>query len=216
MPKGDSSDIMMRFLDQVGQPIVAEGRAKLISSETQNPLLVGFKNPYIFEIDTFSFRAGRKDNSLDRTGTQRDLRNAAHANQFGHANSAGYRDSHAGKSGFPGDLQPTQFTRSIDASSPVLMQKCIDREFFKRISLIKRRSTGGPAAGEVFLRLDFFHALLKDVQWSNEDEVQETCQFICRGVCINYRPQLPDGSLGARIEEYWSMVPNDTTAPPLA
>jgi hypothetical protein len=96
------------------------------------------------------------------------------------------------------------------------MQKCIDRAFFKRISLIKRRSTGGPAAGEIFLRLDFFHALLTNVQWSNEDEVQETCHFICRAVCINYRPQLPNGSLGARIEEYWSMVPNHTSAPPLA
>jgi hypothetical protein len=96
------------------------------------------------------------------------------------------------------------------------MKKCIDREMFQRISLIKRRATGGPAAGEVFLRLDFLEALLTDVQWNNNDEVEETCEFICRHVCINYRPQLPDGSLGASVQGYWSMVPNETTAPPLA
>ncbi len=111
MSKGDSSDIMMRFLDQLGQPIVAEGRAKLISSETENPLLVGFNNPYIFEIDRFTFTAGRKDNSPNPTGKRGDPRNATHANQSAQMIPAGHRDPHAGKSGFPGDLQPTSFTR---------------------------------------------------------------------------------------------------------
>jgi type VI protein secretion system component Hcp len=216
MPKEDSSDIMMRFLDQRGQPIVAEGRAKLISTEKDNPLLIGFKNPYIFEIDRFTFSAGRKDNAPGLTGKPGKPGTVRQGNQL--ANSVPVSQHHglkAGKSGFPGDLQPTSFTRSIDASSPVLIQNCIDRAHFERISLIKRRPTGGPAAGEVFLRLDFLHALITDVQWSNDDEVQETCKFICRRVCINYRPQLPDGSLGAPVQGYWSMVPNDTISPPL-
>jgi type VI protein secretion system component Hcp len=216
MPKEDSSDIMMRFLDQLGQPIVAEGRAKLISTEKDNPLLVGFKNPYVFEIDRFTFSAGRKDNTPAQAGKPGKAGAGRQGNQSALPVAAGHHDPQAGKSGFPGDLQPTSFTRSIDASSPVLIQKCIDRALFKRISLIKRRSTGGPVAGEVFLRLDFLDALITDVQWSNEDEVQETCEFICRRVCINYRPQLPDGSLGAPVQGYWSMVPNDTTSPQLA
>jgi type VI protein secretion system component Hcp len=215
MPKGDSSDIMMRFLDQSGHSVVAEGRALLKSSEKENPLLIGFKNPYVFEIDTFSLTAGRKSDTPDQTGKRSDPRTAAHANRSVQTVPLGHKPPHAVLSGFPGDLQPTRFTRQIDASSPVLMQKCIDKEVFKRISLIKRRSTGGPAAGEVFLRLDFIEALLIDVSWSNDDEVKEECEFVCRRVCINYRPQLPDGTLGAAVPGFWSMVTNETTPPPL-
>jgi type VI protein secretion system component Hcp len=210
MPTGDSSDIMMRFLDQYGKPVVAESRVQLISSETENPLVIGFQNPFIFEIDRFTLRAGGKSSDQHQTGKRSGPRTAAHANQAIQDHGA----KHTGLSDFPGDLQPTHFTRRIDASSPVLMQKCIDREIFKRISLIKRRSTGGQAAGEVFLRLDFIEAMLKRVSWSNDDEVKEDCEFICRRICINYRPQLPDGSLGARIEKYWSTVPNETKPPP--
>ena len=51
--------------------------------------------------------------------------------------------------------------------------------------------------------------LLINIDWSEDDEVKEDVEFIARSVTINYRPQLPDGSLGASIQAFWSMVPND-------
>ena len=47
------------------------------------------------------------------------------------------------------------------------------------------------------------------MDWSNDDEVEETCRLICRSVTINYRPQLPDGTLGALVPAFWSMAPGD-------
>lgn len=114
--------------------------------------------------------------------------------------------------GFPVDLAPVSFTRVIDKTSKDLIQSCIDSESFEKITLIKRKSSGiqnisgEVGSGDVFLRVDFIGCLIIKVDWDNDDKVTETVDFICRTVSIRYRPQLPDGSLGATKTGFYTMV----------
>jgi type VI protein secretion system component Hcp len=213
-----ASDLMMKFVHNT-KPIAGESTAKLISSEgSSNPLLTGFKPGFMFEVDRFTFRAGIVDDEPGTTGPQGNTtapgNNKNAKPTKGRPAIGGFQSFRAGKAHkYPGDVQPISFTRSIDASSPILIQNCINKISYDSATLIKRKAAGGPAAGEVFLRMDFLGVLVINVDWSNDDEVEETCQFICRSVTISYRPQLPSGLLGATVPGFWSMVAGDTQAP---
>jgi type VI protein secretion system component Hcp len=220
MAQGDASDLMMKFVLH-GKPITAEGKSDLsLGDSASSPLLKGFIPGCVFEIDRFTFKAGiLDDDAAARTAagntTPQQAGNAPKPNTpASRTPRGGYQGWRAGKkSKYPADLQPVSFTRSIDASSSLLIQNCIDCVSYDRATLIKRKAAGSAAAGEVFLRLDFIGVMVIGVDWSNDDEVEETCQFICRSVTISYRPQLPNGSLGAVVPGFWSMVPGETIAP---
>jgi type VI protein secretion system component Hcp len=209
----EGSDLIMKFNDEHNKPIKAESTTRLLFSSNQQ-LLTGFKEGYMFEVDRFNFQAGIAD---DSTKTNAKQPNAQAKNAKGAGTIAapgGFQAWRAGKMvHYPVDMQPVSFTRAIDAASQVLMQNCIDCKGYKRASLIKRKAVGGKAAGEVYLRFDFINVLVISIDWSNDDEVEETCHFICRSVTISYCPQLPDGSLGAIIPGFWPMVPTDTQPP---
>ncbi len=113
---------------------------------------------------------------------------------------------------YPVDLKPVEFSRLVDRSSLILLDHCIKRTVFKSATLIKRKAAGGPASGEVFLRFDFHHVLLKSVEWSNDAPIEEEIEFVCRAVTLNYKPQLPDGSLGAPIHVFWKSPTDDKTS----
>ena len=220
MPQGDSSDLIMKIERSKGVWIPAESTTRLDSLEgSSNPLLAGFKKNYMFEIDRFSFRAGT---SGDESGGQnaaknqpKPLKGAKTPPTLAAVAAKGeYQAWRAGKSlQYPVDLQPSSFTRPIDSASTIMMQDCIDCFSYERASLIKRKAAGGAAAGEVFLRIDFIGVLVINIDWSDDDEVSETCHFISRSITISYRPQLPDGTLGAVVPGFWSMVTGETIAP---
>jgi type VI protein secretion system component Hcp len=216
MAKGESSDLIMKFNDELG-PIRAEGRTKLLTQNRSNQLIKGFEQDYMFEIDRFSFQAGITDDSNKNNKQQQQPKgqNTKNAKSLSTIATPGeFQAWRAGKNvQYPVDVHPVSFTRSIDAASSLLMQSCIDCTGYRRATVIKRKAAGGPAAGEIFLRIDFINVLVISVDWSNDDEVEETCHFICRSVSISYCPQLPDGTLGAIIPAFWSMVPNDTPPP---
>ncbi len=107
---------------------------------------------------------------------------------------------------YPIDMDPIEFTRTLDRASSVLLQNCINRVNYASATLIKRRPTGGPAAGEAFLRIDFDTVLMTNIEWSDDIPIKETCKFVCRAVTVNYKPQLPDGSLGERVQGFWKMA----------
>ena len=210
MAQGEGSDLIMKFTDEYGNLIPGESTTKLVSSRPE--LLTGFQENFMFEVDRFSFSAG---GSGDPSKTNNQHPNASARNANGLATTAHpgrVQAPHSGK--YPIDVHPVSFTRSIDLASKLLMQNCIDCRSYKRASLIKRKSVGGAASGEVYLRFDFVNVLVISVEWSNDDEVEETCQFVCRSVVISYCPQLPNGSLGAIIPGFWSMDPK-APQPPL-
>jgi type VI protein secretion system component Hcp len=207
--QGDSSDLIMKFVLN-GSPIAAESTTRVVSSErTPNPLLKGFKQGYMFEVDEFGFKAGTTDDS-GNDGETKDKRKGKTSTLATSSRPGGYQAWRSGKAHkYPVDLQPIAFSRAIDAASSMLIQNCIDCTSYDSATIIKRKATGGLATGEVFLRLDFVGVLVTRIAWENDDVVKESCDFICRSVTISYRPQLPDGTLGAIVSGFWSMVPGE-------
>jgi type VI protein secretion system component Hcp len=186
MAMDNASDLFMTFIKN-GKPIEAASRTNFQPKGVSTRLLKDIKPGYVFEVSKFSFGAGTVDDS-----------------------GGGYQDWRGGKAiEYPVDMHPVTFTRTIDKSSAYFLQNCIDCEGYDRVILIKRKPVGKLAAGEPFLRFDFSNVLMVSVDWSNDDEVEETCQFIFRAVTISYRPQLPDGSLGAVVPAFWSMAPDE-------
>jgi type VI protein secretion system component Hcp len=114
-----------------------------------------------------------------------------------------------GSAGYPISVQPITFTRGIDRTSTVFLHHCIKSESFDSASLVKRKASGGNISGEPYLRLDFSSVLITNVSWSNDEPVQETVQFISRAITVRYRPQLPDGTLGAIIQKFYPMNPQE-------
>ena len=106
---------------------------------------------------------------------------------------------------YPVDMQPVQITRGIDKASIILLNKCIARTQFNSATLIKRKAAGTAAAGEIFLRYDFETVMITKIDWDEDDPIKEKISFICRAVTIHYKPQLPDGSLTAAVQGFWSM-----------
>lgn len=110
---------------------------------------------------------------------------------------------------YPVEFHPVTFSRRIDSGSMILMQNFLDVLYYDRVILIKRKAVGGASAGETFLRYDFSNVLVVSMDWGDDDEVEETCRFICRAVTISYRPQLPDGSLGAIVPAFFSLADDE-------
>jgi type VI protein secretion system component Hcp len=209
--KGDSSDdLIMKFVLN-GSPVAAESTTNLDPSQrSQNPLLKGFKQGHMFQVDEFSFKAGTIDDSMGDDEAEKKKGKKKGNSASASAKAGGYQEFRSGKAHkYPVDLQPITITRAIDAASSMLIQNCIDCTSYDSATIIKRKATGGVATGEVFLRLDFVGVLVTKISWENDDEVKESCEFIARSVTISYRPQLPDGTLGAIVSGFWSMVPGD-------
>jgi type VI protein secretion system component Hcp len=206
---GDSSDLIMKFVLN-GSPIAAESTTDVLSSQrSPNPLLNGFKPGHMFEVDEFSFSAGTHDDPSGN-GQPKEKRKGKASTVAANAMPGGYQAWRAGKAfKYPVDLQAIKFSRAIDAASSMLIQNCIDCTSYDSATIIKRKATGGIATGEVFLRLDFVGVLVTKISWENDDEVKESCEFITRSVTISYRPQLPNGTLGAIVSGFWSMVPGE-------
>ncbi len=115
-----------------------------------------------------------------------------------------------GQSKYPVSVQPITFTRAVDRTSTQLLHCCIKSDSFDSVTLVKRKAAGGGISGEPYLRLDFSGVLFTDIAWSNADPaVTETCKFISRAITVQYRPQLPDGSLGAILHGFYSMNPSE-------
>jgi type VI protein secretion system component Hcp len=227
---GETSDLIMKFVEEgsptgAGSAIPAESTTELLGAgATASRLLAGFEKGRIFEVRNFTFSAGllgdesgKSDNkegsSTRRSNDDNKAQDSNGKNKQGQravpqrGMFAGWRAGAART--YLTDLRPVTFTRAIDSASARLMQNCIDGKSYSSASLVKRKAAGTKAAGEVYLRLDFVGVLMTEMSWTNDDEVEEQCEFICRSVTISYRPQLPDGTLGAIVPGFWSMVPGE-------
>ncbi len=209
----EANDLLMKFVDSKGETVKGESGTDL--TVQPSAMTKGFEAGKMLEITSFSFAAGLQSDDQDETATMlsnfMESQNALAA-KFGarvvkppkSTRARQYtkfydREAHE----YPVDINPIQVKRFIDRSSSDLLQNCIRREVYKSASVIKRRAAGGPNSGEVFLRFDFTQVLMINVDWDNDDPIQETYTFVCRGISIRYLPQLPDGSLGAPVQATW-------------
>ncbi len=232
MASDDHSDLYMKFVIDgtapEGSAIAAEAQTKLISGRsTPDKLLKGFEQGHFMEVDNFNFTIGKtkstsaeKNKPLVVSGGQQAGGSQAGGAQGGARGQASPvivkpRPADSVGENDPGhvDPEPVSFDRSIDKASSILMDHLLNRKPFDHCTIIKRKAAGGPAAGEVYLRLDFTKVLIKHIGWSDDLEVKESIAFIYRTVTMHYRPQLPDGTLGGAVQGFWScMGSSDATA----
>ena len=223
------SDLIMKFVDDKGEAIPGECSTEVHLRKCD--MSKGFDKLKMFEVESFQFKTGldpddeetvkqRKEDERKRNEwklLQKSMQ-AQHLQNGGKGKislpdpprrtnpSGSFARFRAGAdTTYPVDISPIEFSRSIDISSSRLLQDCIKRRPYRSATLIKRRPTGGPLAGEIFLRFDFEKVLLTKVDVDNDDPIKVKCQFICRAVTIHYLPQLPDGSLGAPLQAFWTM-----------
>ena len=220
----NSTDLLMRFVLN-GVALEAESSSELeVKGRSRDPLLEGFQKGRMFEVTSFTFGTGIKDDDDGaQPGAAGKAGNTAQggnqggnqgSNQTGRAGKSAlgsfkkWRSGNGGRgSKYPADVHPVTFNRMIDRASSTLLQNCINRKTYDVATLVKRKAAGGPAAGEAYLRFDFQGVLMVGIDWDADDLVKEKCTFICRKVILQYKPQLPDGSLGSAIQGSWSMQP---------
>lgn len=230
MADDDISDLYMKFVLN-GSPIAGETRSEVQLSKSD--MTKDFKAGSMFEITSFTLSTGigtqdaedkkrKKEQASIVAGlkSQHDalvasMVSAKHPGPFPkfkppqtdrEMDYSKFRQG-AKDAKYPVDMDPIEFTRSLDRASSVLLQNCIKRVNYDSATLIKRRPTGTQSAGEVFLRIDFTKVLMTNIEWSDDQPIKETCKFVCRAVTIHYKPQLPDGSLGAAVPGFWTMSP---------
>lgn len=214
MANDEPSDLFVVFIKDK-EPVPTPSRTNF-DAESSGPVrfLRDVKAGCVFEVDKFSFGVGTVDdenpnnkNDKKKPEDGKKVDNAANRS----ANSSYKRWRTTGKAlGYPVEFQKVSFTRKIDSSSNGMMQNFLDVLYYDRIILFKRKATGSSAAGLAFVRFDFSNALMVSLDWSNDDEIEETCCFICRAVTISYRPQLPDGTLGAIVSAFFSFSDEET------
>lgn len=232
MAEGNISDLLMKFV-QAGQAI--EGESSSTLALTKGPMTSGFTPGQMFEVESFQFRAGVSGDDEDSVAANKayaqDKKQTARLNkqlQQTHRaagapgepvlfdvttpkpSAVGSFDKwRAGQDAkYPVDIAPVEFSRSIDKASAILLQNCIRRVTYDSATLIKRKAAGSASSGEVYIRFDFTGVLMTRIDWDDDVPVKEKCQFICRAVTVHYRPQLPDGTLGAPVQGFWTMSPD--------
>ena len=104
-----------------------------------------------------------------------------------------------------------EFTRIFDTASTLLFKALVGCETLDSISIIKRKAAGTINSGLAYLRLDFTKVLMTDLEWKDAEHIiEETGTFIYREITVRYRPQKPDGTLGAIIPMNWKMKTETT------
>jgi type VI protein secretion system component Hcp len=212
MAKEDSTDIFMIFKEEKkGSPLPGGSTTELkIKGSPRNDLLKGFEPLSMFEISKFDFGVGVAQQAVEEfeyPGLKAALAAVPGVKPPARKPRA---KSVPGQTldESPVTIQPVSFTRRMDRASSVLLHHTIKRTYFEHVALVKRKAAGGAAAGEAYLRLDFEGVILIEANWSDDDPIEETYAFQARAITMRYKPQLPDGKLGAAKVGFWSMVPN--------
>jgi type VI protein secretion system component Hcp len=191
-------DLLMKFV-KGGDAIDAECQTDV---DPKDKFLEDFKPGKFFEIDEFNFGVGLEDDdspSGKHHGGGQGQAEMRHSRvRFGNWLS-GERTK-----AYPVDLEPFSFTRQMDRASPLLFEMCCNSQSFTSATLVKRKAAGSDASGHGFLRIDFKDVLLIGVDWDSGDVVKEKCKFICRGVKMQYKPQLPNGTLSGAVPGTWN------------
>jgi type VI protein secretion system component Hcp len=214
------TDLVMLFRLDNG-PVLAECALEVAPGD---PLMPDFaKNTgydrysNFFEVTSFSMslRLKEEDKSANVLGTpQRTAGHDAHqpkargTQEFARWRSASqseYKDIV-----YPLEFGACNFSRVIDSASPIFFEGCCTSRTFDKAVLVKRiavgdpddpTSTDRPSLG--YLRLEFTDVLITGVNWTDGDLVTEQCDFICRGLTVQYRQQSFPGNLGATFPAVW-------------
>ena len=211
-------EIAMKFVLPGNTDMNAESALSVIPGD---PLMGDFTsiNDYhdysnFFEVQTFDFSMSVEPQDAaaapPRSSASPTARTAAAPNAKAGASSDPFNrwrsatEDEAKKMKFNLTFDTFNFTRVIDAASPIFFMNCAAQKKFDSAALVKRISTGiqdgSPIMAQAFLRFDFQGVTIKSIKWDDGDLVTETVQFTCDSMSFQYRQQNADGSLGAPVD----------------
>lgn len=191
--EGVNSDVLMFFVQTQGsQPIAAESTSALAGNDAR--LMGGFVAGRYFEVENFSFGMDLED---DEGG------GSSGGKSFGR-----WRSLTPGKTRpdppFKAEPHDVTISRRIDASSPVLLQYCLDTKRFDQAVVVKRSRIGTTGMLSAVLRLEFSKVWVKSIEWEDGDAVRETCKFKFLSVKATYVKRKPDGTVASLWPCEWS------------
>ena len=128
---------------------------------------------------------------------------------FGESNPGAHATGGGGGAGKV-SFQDIHFTSRVSAASPVLMLACASGQHIKEGQITVRKAGESRQGGTEFLFYKFSTVVITSVQDStNTDEGPvESVSFAFGKVLVEYKPQNPDGSLGAAVEFGWDLKAN--------
>ena len=129
--------------------------------------------------------------------------------------AAGLKDGNTPK--FKSDLEKVSISKYFDITSLWLFYYCNQRITLDSVVIVRRKAVAfkeplgtrvsHPVRG--YLRFDFKDVLITDVDWSEDDVIKESVQFICRKLDISYYTEEDDGYLAANADDaHWSFLAN--------
>jgi len=150
-----------------------------------------------------------KDGGKGRDGSRRRAAGGGRGTRFSAYIHNDGTDELSWQSKLIRDVPEISVSRQIDRCSPYLFWACMNFHSFTKAVIVKRKIIGGFAASGVtvpmmgFLRFEFERPLITSIDWGDGDVIKEGFKFVCRGLTMIYKAQMPDGSLGAQIQGKW-------------
>ena len=232
MADKESTSMIMKFHRTSGGAVEAECPLAIASGDTlagDSTYAPAFAAGFFFQIKKFDFGVRVDGNeSTTRPGSE-TARGARLATPFGSGNAPttapppeeargpfhSWRTAKDGSWRQPGAYVPKfdnfSFARQIDKASPVLFEYCSQKKSFASASFIKRRAAivvdrarGASETMDVaFLRIDLVDVLIRKLEWSDDDVMEEDCKLVFKEMHVMYRRQRNDGSMAARVQVSW-------------
>ena len=190
------NDILMYFVQSAGtDPIKAESKSNLVGADQS--LMQGFVVGRYFEAEHFSFSIKLGDDEGGAGASQQDSRSFA---RWRGLTDTSVKPSPA----FRAEPDEVSIKRLIDASSPVLLQYCLDTKPFDSAVLVKRARRGTHGKLAVVLRMEFKKVWIKAIEWDDGDTVSENCKFKFMSVDATYAKYKPNGDPDSTLNFTWS------------
>ena len=200
----DKVDILMKIVDEHG-PVIGESQSVLTRGDD---FVKGFETGMFFDISDFDFDVSVRGDDGGGESDDDDDEKPAVPPKKKKKKSGGFGQWLAGPhDGYPVDMQPFQFTKELDQTSPLLFYFCSNSISLKSVTMVHRKAGGQKSVGQGYwgyLRIDFTDVLLTSVSWDVADAIAtEKVKFICREIKVQYRSQNPDGSMAEPIGVEW-------------
>jgi type VI protein secretion system component Hcp len=189
------NDVLMYFVQSPNSdPIKAESTSWL--DDADKTMLKGFVPGRYFEAEHFSFSLKLGD---DEGGV-----GAALEDNRSFARWRGLTDTSVKPSpAFRAEPDDVSITRMIDASSPILLQYCLESKPFDTVVMVKRARKGTEGKLAVVLRMEFKRVWIRSIDWDDGDTVSESCKFKFTSVDITYAKYTPNGDPDSTLNCSW-------------
>ena len=112
-----------------------------------------------------------------------------------------------------GKVKFNEFTikKTTDSASPAFFKNSATGTHYNTVTLEMRKAGGDPqSSGQTFLKYTFGTVFTTKIDWSGpgDEGPEESITFVYGKLSVEYKPQKPDGTLGAPITGCYDVVRN--------